>query len=185
MFTLPSGSKVPEGFNDEYPIVLEGTSVYDFRQLLRAMFCRPDIPGILSCAPPPTTFREWTSVLRLTHRWEMSALHLHARKSIAKLDGVDAVNRLSLALTYDIEDWIHPALADIIRREEPLARRHVDVLGVDMVLKLARAREHVAGYFGSCAKAPPNHHFFRLVSEVFPEYFFESTRQKIIDHAIV
>ncbi|EIW78706.1 hypothetical protein CONPUDRAFT_16120, partial [Coniophora puteana RWD-64-598 SS2] len=138
MFLFPSGAQAAEGLSDESPITLQETSSWDFKQLLRAMFCR-----YVECTPP-TTFDEWVAVIKLTHRWEMTALYQFAVKQAHRLPNVDPVERLVLARTYDIHDWVRPAIYDILRREEPsqpLSQKDVAKLGLDVVLELARTRE--------------------------------------------
>jgi len=153
MFLFPSGTQAAEGLNDENPITLQETSSWDFKQLLRALFCRTDIEGFTSRGTPPTTFDEWVAVIKLTHRWEMTALYQFAVKQAQRLPNVDPVEKLALARTYDIHDWVRPAVYDILRREEssqPLSQKDVAKLGLDVVLELVRTRERLAGVYKRC-----------------------------------
>jgi len=141
MFLIPSGTDHPEGASDEHPIVLENTSSYDFRQLLRAMLCGNDRGS--TAETQPTTFKEWCSVIKLAHRWEMSTLYDLALKKADDMGNIDPVEKAAFAFKYDIQTWLLRALNDIARRAEPLSQRDVDILGLDTVLKLARVRESI------------------------------------------
>ncbi|EIW78695.1 hypothetical protein CONPUDRAFT_108685 [Coniophora puteana RWD-64-598 SS2] len=139
MFSMPSGNQNVEGKDAEHPIILEDVTSSDFKQLLRVMFSRSDLDG--PDTTQPLTFDEWTGVIRLTHKWEMRTLHQSAINSASKMSGVDPVQKLSIAMAYHIEEWLRPALNGIACRKETLSPRDVEILGVDMVLKLARVRE--------------------------------------------
>jgi len=169
MFLVPSGSQAAEGAIDESPIVLENVGSDEFRQLLRAMLCREDMGGPDDSLP--VTFEEWTSVIKLAHRWEMSAVYQLALKRVSDLKDVDPVEKAAVALTYNIQEWIKSTINDIARRDEPLSRREVDILGIDTVLKIARVRESIAprGTIGKRNAARLD--FGSVITEVFEERF--------------
>ncbi|EIW78696.1 hypothetical protein CONPUDRAFT_60624, partial [Coniophora puteana RWD-64-598 SS2] len=176
MFLIPSGADHPEGESDEHPIVLENTCSYDFRQLLRAMLCGPplnthreDMGGPDDSLP--VTFEEWTSVIKLSHRWEMSAVYQLALKRVSDLKDVDHVEKAAVALTYDIQEWIKSTINDIARRDEPLSRREVDILGIDTVLKIARVRESIGPRGTIRKRSAARLDFGSVITEVFEERF--------------
>lgn len=148
MFSLPvPGSQGAEGTRDDNPIVLQDTSSWEFKQLLRAMFFRTDVVEPNARGTPPSTFNEWVAVIKLTHRWEMHAMHEFAIEQAAKLcsahartevdtyaetasepvlDHLRATERLALARTYGIDRWIRSAVYDIVRREHAYVRQNAN-----------------------------------------------------------
>jgi len=82
MFELPvANDTVPDGLSDEQPLRLEGVSIADFRQLLRAMF--PSRPLSIETF----TLSQWTSVLRLSALWQMEDLKKSAAQALPTLSG--------------------------------------------------------------------------------------------------
>ena len=169
MFSLPTSTQAKEGKSDETPIVLERVGKDEFRQLLRVMLCREDIGGPEDTLP--TTFKEWTSAIKLAHRWEMDKVYRLAIKHASNLKDIDPVEKAAVAFTYDIPDWIESTVNDIARRDEPVSRRDVDILGLDIALKIAEVREHINGR-GLVGKRDAKHLDFRPeIQKVFGSRF--------------
>ncbi|EIW80346.1 hypothetical protein CONPUDRAFT_28841, partial [Coniophora puteana RWD-64-598 SS2] len=146
MFSLPTGESIAEGLTDDNPVALKGITSFDFKQLLKVLYSRAVLPPWTSTIPNqvsgqlPMTLEEWTPVLRLSDQWNMTAVHQFAIEKMAVMS-MDPVDRLALALEFDIKPWMMPALNALAQRPEPMARRDVDKLGLDVVLQIAEVRE--------------------------------------------
>jgi len=182
MFVLPSGDQPAEGFSDDDPIVLQGVTSYDFRQLLRVLYARAIVP---SASPVSVTNpagsqlslarQEWSAVLKLSHQWEMSTIHQFAIEKMSSL-AMDPVDKLALALKYNINVWIKPALNDLAKRSRPMTKRDVDLLGLDVVLRIAEVRESIVrcpttGRMTVGRRQSDQLDFGTMIEEVFPEHF--------------
>ncbi|KAH7890554.1 hypothetical protein F5I97DRAFT_1940329 [Phlebopus sp. FC_14] len=139
MFLLPTGDQdVLEGSSDANPIQLEGIKKDDFEQLLKVLY-----PYYCSREPEQPAGREqWTSVLKLSALWMLEQVRQIAINALASVD-LTAVERLVLAMEYDITDWFIPAVNDIARRPEPIGMEDVNHLGVEVALKIAAVREQL------------------------------------------
>ncbi|KAI0030322.1 hypothetical protein K488DRAFT_19537, partial [Vararia minispora EC-137] len=62
---------------------------------------------------------EWTAVLKLATRWSFASIRSLAIRNLEEL--VSPIDRLALARTYSIEDWVDTAIGDIIARKEALS----------------------------------------------------------------
>lgn len=49
--------------------------------------------------------------------------------------------QVKLSLEYGVEEWLVPGLQRLVRREEPLSRNDVDLIGLDYALKVMTLRE--------------------------------------------
>lgn len=105
--------------------------------LLISLLCRP-CNGYESL-----TSTEWVSVLALSTMWDFEAARCFAIQRLSMLE-LDPVDRIVLAQTHRVVEWLVPALVQLAQREEPLGASDVKKLGVDMVLKMARVRESLA-----------------------------------------
>ncbi|OCH84254.1 hypothetical protein OBBRIDRAFT_799251 [Obba rivulosa] len=134
MFSLPvAEGSIPDGSSDEHPLILQGISKDDFVQLLRVMFPHYDSEDSL-------TLNQWVSVLNLSTMWRFDRLRAIAiRKLSVLLD--DPIQRIVLAKTYHVTEWLVPALNALARRAETLQPADVEQIGVDYALKVAAVRE--------------------------------------------
>jgi len=146
MFSLPIGESIAGGLTDDDPIVLEGITSFDFKQLLKALYSQTVLSPWTSTIPNqvssqlPVTLEEWTPVLRLSDQWNMTAVHQFAIEKMAVMS-MDPVDRLALALEFDIKPWMMPALNALAQRPEPIVRRDIDKLRLDVVLQIVEVRE--------------------------------------------
>ena len=81
---------------------------------------------------------DWISVLHLSRMWAFDRLRDLA---VSKLDELDPVKKLQLACVCGIEQWRRPALTKLVQRMEPLSKEDGDILGMETVIKVARARD--------------------------------------------
>ncbi|KAI0354611.1 hypothetical protein OH77DRAFT_1425677 [Trametes cingulata] len=137
MFTLSPGNAPEEGRSDALPIPLPDVSAVDLARFLSLFYPRNVVSGDLN------TLDEWTSVLRITHRYEFDQ---HRALAIERLERLATpVERIFLARTYDILHWLHDAYYDLCIREEPLTYDEGVRLGMQDVILLADLRQRIRG----------------------------------------
>ncbi|KAI5997683.1 hypothetical protein F5J12DRAFT_851199, partial [Pisolithus orientalis] len=85
---------------------------------------------------------QWISVLKLSTMWECTSLRAAA---ISWLDGSSAtlgdVEKVALAMQYDIKGWLLPSLLALAQRHNPISVEEGRRLGIETALKLASVRE--------------------------------------------
>ena len=106
--------------------------------------------GSISFSPNGPDLRqgseEWISVLKLSNMWQFQqvrtlALQKLPYKSVRKT----AAEKVALAFQYDIEKWLLPGLNELARRQQPISVEDVQLLGLEVALKVAAVREsHVS-----------------------------------------
>jgi hypothetical protein len=94
-------------------------------------------------SPPLTTKAEWTSVLRLSHKWRFASMHALAVQRLSAL--TTPVDRVVLGKRYGAGHWLKPAYQAICEREEWLSESEGERLGLQDVLKIGHARQLVRG----------------------------------------
>jgi len=96
------------------PIHLENVETQDFEQLLSIFY-----PSTYLLDFPETkTVSEWTSILRLATKWAFTSLR---ELAIQRLFGITSpVEKIVLAHTFTIPDWLPNAYADLCKREAPI-----------------------------------------------------------------
>ncbi|KAL5519554.1 hypothetical protein ACEPAH_1237 [Sanghuangporus vaninii] len=124
-------------------IFLPGIDKHTFRNLLRLLY------------PPPMTSsftgsvlldRElWIKVLDLAQTWDFAGIRALA---IQKLESADfgEVEKLELALKYQIEQWCAGAYFTLAKRSQPLSIDEGRRLGLELSLKMAGVRERNLAY---------------------------------------
>ncbi|KAH7916587.1 hypothetical protein BJ138DRAFT_289051 [Hygrophoropsis aurantiaca] len=138
MFELPVPDGAQEdGSSDEHPLRLEQIKQTEFRQLLKVLF-----PDYTRSKKLPKSFAEWRSVLRLSTMWGFDNARDQAIKSIGAMT-MDPVDKISLAKDYDVDEWLVPAIHDLVKRKEPIGVKDVEKLGLDLALKVAAIRERL------------------------------------------
>ncbi|KIJ12540.1 hypothetical protein PAXINDRAFT_136955 [Paxillus involutus ATCC 200175] len=138
MFLLPVGDQgEAEGLSDAKPIRLEGVKLDDFEQLLKVLY-----PGSHGKQELPDGCAQWTSVLKLASLWDFDGVREKAIEALEALD-ITPVDKVALAMQYNIEKWMIPAINAMAQRPEPIGVEDVDRLGLDAALKIARIREQV------------------------------------------
>ncbi|KAI6046298.1 hypothetical protein EDC04DRAFT_2598114 [Pisolithus marmoratus] len=86
----------------------------------------------------------WIPVLKLSRMWQMEELH-HAALSCLKYSAIwkSVVEKLALALEYEIQHWIVPAVNELARRPQPISVEDTQVLGLETTSKVATVRERL------------------------------------------
>lgn len=160
MFSLPQGqSEQAEGLSDKIPITLSGATQEEIGDLFQYLYfgytpissfngmCTdsltyyPPVLSMLNDYLPNTD--TWTRLLMISTRLEFDGIRRHA---IAKLSvdwryPITPIHKLSLALKYDVEEWLEPAYADIVAGKESLSFKEAGQLPWDIAAMLFRSRE--------------------------------------------
>ncbi len=119
---------------------------------------------------------EWISVLKLTTMWQFPVLRKVAIDNLVPLlggqDG-DAVRWIGLARTYDVHEWMFPALDKLAQRREPLRLHEAELLGIATAVKMAEVRESrnraSAGSQSGSYYGRPYHSFGDEIRRVFKD----------------
>jgi hypothetical protein len=97
--------------------------------------------------PEELSPEQWQSVLALASKWHFEGVRATA---IDKLHSaaLDPIDKLLLAIRYDVKPWLVDTLNRIAQREAPLgsadAERLLQIVGLEYVLKIAQVREGTA-----------------------------------------
>ncbi|TBU26986.1 hypothetical protein BD309DRAFT_1021809 [Dichomitus squalens] len=173
MFTIPPGDNIAEGQSDEHPLMLESIQAEEFESLLQVMF-RPHH------APTAEEAKElsrdgWVHVLKLTTMWGFEKLRRIAIDSLTPLlQKEDPVGWITLARTYEVYEWLLPALHALARRTKVLQPEEVEPLGIITVVKMAEVRESFpladrnGNYYRGYATRE-THDFISVIRRVFEE----------------
>ncbi|KAH9174989.1 hypothetical protein EDB89DRAFT_2067138 [Lactarius sanguifluus] len=107
---------------------------------------REDFEALLSVIYPKDfgeydlSYRQWKSVLHLSTRWGFCSIRKLALKSINPPTPHD---RLILARTYTVDQWVQPALTALCERAEPLSLTEALQMRMEDVVLVAAVREDV------------------------------------------
>ncbi|KAI5985622.1 hypothetical protein EDD15DRAFT_2122345, partial [Pisolithus albus] len=137
MFLLPQGDpETIEGRSDTSPVILQGISKKEFESLLRALIQHGTNKG------PDLDHDQWISVLKLSTMWDFHGLR---NAAIQHLDvssrSLNPIDKVELALQYDIKEWLLPALLALAQRSAPISVEEGRRIGFENALKLASVRE--------------------------------------------
>lgn len=77
----------------------------------------------------------------MAKQWEFRKIRTIAVEKLRANLGGDPARRVALAIQFDLEEWLIPALSELAQRDEPMNMADVNVMGVEVVLKIARVRE--------------------------------------------
>jgi hypothetical protein len=90
---------------------------------------------------PLKTLDEWTSVFKLAALWDMEDVKAEAIQKMTPLLENQPAKQVKFSLEHDVGEWLIPGLQRLVRREEPLNRNDVDLIGLDYALKVMALRE--------------------------------------------
>jgi hypothetical protein len=100
---------------------------------------------------------EWATVIKLSDKWTLDALHRYAIKHIEPLfDDDTSATQLSLAQRFAIQSWKYPAIERLISRERALDMSDINMLGSVTAVALWQIRE------ANMRKLLPQRHVGRL-----------------------
>jgi len=83
---------------------------------------------------------EWISILKLATLWDMPRIRERAIRHMVPIM-TDPVRKIEIAREYDIDDWMLPALNQLVQRDQALTMEEGERLGMEYTLKLASIRE--------------------------------------------
>ncbi|KAI5997631.1 hypothetical protein F5J12DRAFT_889432 [Pisolithus orientalis] len=124
-------------FRDMF-LLPRGISKKEFESLLRALMYRKHGTnrGLdLDCD-------QWISVLKLSTMWEFVGLRNAAIQHLdIPSELVDPIDKVVLALQYNIREWLLPAFLALAKRPTPISIEEGRRIGFENALKLASVRE--------------------------------------------
>jgi hypothetical protein len=88
-----------------------------------------------------THLSEWTDVLRLSSKWEFNDLRSATIKAMRPL--ASCVDRIALARTYEIAEWLPDAFEEVLAREEDLMVDEAKRIPLEDIVAIARGRREV------------------------------------------
>jgi len=120
---------------DESPVPLDDVNENEFVTLLEYFYDR--VHG-----DTPRSHEEWSSLLSISFRFKFEKIRDRAIKELTAMN-IDPVDRVVLAVKYDVSDWLCPAYVDLCIRSEPLREDEAHKLELSTTVKLACARERL------------------------------------------
>jgi hypothetical protein len=87
---------------------------------------------------PLSTLAEWTDVLHLSSKWGFA--HLRAASLAAIPPLASPVDKLVLARTYSLTDWISSTYVDLLEREEDLTEEEAERMTIKDIVAIAKGR---------------------------------------------
>ena len=106
------------------------------------LVCYPDLCTYRNFEAHELSYEQWKSVLHLSTRWGFASLRKLALKSIRPPTAHD---KLVLARTYSVEQWVVPALSALCSRALPLSLDEARQMDIEDVILVATVREDIRG----------------------------------------
>ena len=89
------------------------------------------------------SYEEWKSVLHLSTRWGFASIR---RLALGSINPPTAHDRLILARTYSVNDWVIPALSALCERTTPLSLSEARQMSIEDVVLVSTVREDIRGH---------------------------------------
>jgi len=89
------------------------------------------------------SYEEWKSVLHLSTRWGFASIRRLVLDSIKPSTPHD---RLLLARTYSVDDWVIPALSALCERTTPFSLSEARQMSIEDVVLVSTVREDIRGH---------------------------------------
>ena len=89
------------------------------------------------------TYEEWKSVLHLSTSWGFASIR---RLALGSINPPTAHDRLLLARTYSVDDWVIPALSALCERATPLSLSEARQMSMEDVVLVSTVREDIRGH---------------------------------------
>ena len=86
------------------------------------------------------SYEEWKSVLHLSTRWGFASIR---RLALSSIKPPTAHDRLLLARTFSIDDWVIPALSALCERTTPLSLSEARQMSIEDVVLVSTVREDI------------------------------------------
>ncbi|KAG8927849.1 hypothetical protein FRC02_007713, partial [Tulasnella sp. 418] len=126
-----------EGLTDDNPIQLHGVTTFEMDSVLHVLDSK--VPS-RDASIPSMNAERWQAVLRLATMWDFAQLRSFAIQAIEDLK-LGPVKMIVLAWESEVEKWLKPSYVELCTRTTPLTADEGKVLGLDLVIQLARIRE--------------------------------------------
>ncbi|KAJ7802667.1 hypothetical protein B0H14DRAFT_2464125 [Mycena olivaceomarginata] len=127
--------KIPDGTDDEHPLVLEGVESTDFERLLWIIY-----PPVLGQCKATTT-QDWTAILDLASRWKFADIRDLAIRELGAFE-MEPVEKIELQHRYHIKrQWAYGAYVALCSRPHALDVIEGRQLGIETTVNVAFARE--------------------------------------------
>jgi hypothetical protein len=88
-------------------------------------------------------YEEWKSVLHLSTRWDFASIR---RLALNNIQPPTPHDRLLLARTYSVNDWLVPALSELCERRVPLSLDEARQMDIEDVVLVATVREDIRNH---------------------------------------
>jgi len=130
----PSPGDVTKGSSDNNPLDLEDALTVDFERLLW-VFYNPKYSIY------DATTEEWTSILKLSHQWDLIEVKALAIRELENLQ-IPALQKIVIYQKYAVDrKYLQAAFTALAVRDEPITIEEGRELGLETALQVARARE--------------------------------------------
>jgi len=88
------------------------------------------------------SYEEWKSVLHLSTRWGFASLR---KRALSSIEPPTPHDRLLLARTFSVNDWVVPALSALCERATPLTVSEARQMDIEDVVLVSTVREDIRG----------------------------------------
>jgi hypothetical protein len=89
------------------------------------------------------SYEEWKSVLHLSTRWGFASIR---RLALGSINPPTPHDRLLLARTYSVDDWVIPALSALCERTAPLSLSEARQMSIEDVVLVSTVREDIRSH---------------------------------------
>ncbi|KAL1746690.1 hypothetical protein HDZ31DRAFT_33659 [Schizophyllum fasciatum] len=124
--------------SDSSPLRLDNVTANEFEKLLWVLY------------PPafdqerPKIVADWLAILKLSTMWNLVSARNLAIRRLATLN-VDPVQQIVIQIQYGVDTmWAYEAFRSLCKRREPLSVLEGNEVGLEVVTKVAVARERLA-----------------------------------------
>ena len=118
-----------------YPEYVFSTVIYQFTY--RRVFAGRDFEG------NDFSYEEWKSVLHLSTRWGFASIR---KLALSSINPPTAHDRLLLARTYSVDDWVILSLSALCERTTPLSLSEARQMSMEDVVLVSTVREDIRGH---------------------------------------
>ena len=153
MFSLHSD----EGASDAKPIVLEGTTSFEFENVLSCLY--PRYATLLSwfliidssrCTSrlgkvDDMPFDSWSSVLKFAMKWQFDSIRDIAMEHLQDIhmDSPTLAQQIVLAKTHHLDAWYQQACLKLCERSSPLTEAEAELLDKSEIVRISAIRHYV------------------------------------------
>ncbi|KAF8331262.1 hypothetical protein F5887DRAFT_1162694 [Amanita rubescens] len=136
---VPKGAR-PDGLSDDQPLQLQGIAAKDFVLLLQCMYPilhftqNPQFPAF-------EKMEEWTAVLDLASRFEMTNIKQIATDNLISIMASKPALQAHMGRKHHVKEWVISGLNKLIQRAEPLNKEEAELIGTEDALKVMALRE--------------------------------------------